>query len=55
MLAGLLIVIAVEPIVAGALATKNLEIKGSELGNDLAILGSAQLGLDKFFFESVKG
>ena len=39
---------------AGALATKNLEIKGSELGNDLAILGSAQLGLDKFFFESVK-
>ena len=35
---------------AGALATKNLEIVGSELGDDLALLGSAQLGLDRFFF-----
>ena len=35
---------------AGALATKNLEIVGSELGDDLALLGSAQLGLDRFFY-----
>lgn len=40
---------------AGALATKNLEIKGSGLGTDLAILGSAQLGSEQFFFESIKG
>lgn len=35
---------------AGALATKNLEIVSSELGDDLALLGSAQLGLDRFFY-----
>lgn len=35
---------------AGALATKNLEILGSKLGDDLALLGSAQLGLDCFFY-----
>ena len=35
---------------AGALATKNLEIVASQLGDDLALLGSAQLGLDRFFY-----
>ena len=38
---------------AGALATKNLEIIGSKLGKDLTLLGSAQLGLDRFFFETI--
>ena len=37
---------------SGALATKNLEILPSKLGDDMALLGSAQLGLDRFFFES---
>lgn len=37
---------------SGALATKNLEILPSKLGNQMALLGSAQLGLDRFFFES---
>jgi predicted NBD/HSP70 family sugar kinase len=36
---------------AGALATKNLEILESKLGDDAALLGSAQLGLDAFFYE----
>lgn len=35
---------------SGALATKNLEILGSKLGDDMALLGSAQLGLDQFFY-----
>lgn len=35
---------------SGALATKNLEILGSKLGKNSAILGSAQLGLDQFFY-----
>jgi len=33
----------------GALATKNLEIISSKLGEDRTILGAAQLGLDLFF------
>jgi predicted NBD/HSP70 family sugar kinase len=37
---------------SGALATKNLEILGSELGDDMALLGSAQLGLDQFFYST---
>lgn len=37
---------------SGALATKNLQILPSKLGDDMALLGSAQLGLDRFFFES---
>ena len=37
---------------SGALATKNLEILPTNLGDDMALLGSAQLGLDRFFFES---
>ena len=37
---------------AGALATKNLEIHESKLGDDAALLGSAQLGLDAFFYET---
>lgn len=37
---------------SGALATKNLEILPTKLGDDMALLGSAQLGLDRFFFES---
>ena len=37
---------------SGALATKNLEILGSELGDDMALLGSAQLGLDQFFYRN---
>lgn len=36
---------------AGALATKNLEILGSKLSTNSALLGSAQLGLDRFFFK----
>ena len=36
---------------SGALATKNLEILISKLGPEAALLGSAQLGLDKFFFK----
>jgi predicted NBD/HSP70 family sugar kinase len=39
---------------ASALATKNLEITNSQLGEDLALLGSAQLGLDLFFYSAVK-
>jgi glucokinase len=37
---------------SGALATKNLEILQSRLGENMALQGSAQLGLDKFFFEN---
>ena len=37
---------------SGALATKNLEILQSRLGENIALQGSAQLGLDKFFFEN---
>ena len=37
---------------AGALATKNLEILESKLEEDAAILGSAQLGLDRFFYKT---
>jgi glucokinase len=37
---------------SGALATKNLEILASKLGPDAALLGSAQLGLDQFFFNN---
>lgn len=37
---------------AGALATKNLEIHESKLGDEAALLGSAQLGLDTFFYET---
>ncbi len=37
---------------AGALATKNLELHESKLGDDAALLGSAQLGLDTFFYET---
>jgi hypothetical protein len=37
---------------AGALATKNLEILESKLGEDAALLGSAQLGLDCFFYKT---
>ena len=37
---------------AGALATKNLEIVESKLGDEAALLGSAQLGLDTFFYET---
>ena len=36
---------------AGALATKNLEIVPSKLGNDRALLGAAHLGLDRFFYK----
>ena len=36
---------------AGALATKNLQIVTSQLGIDAAVLGSAQLGLDQFFYD----
>ncbi len=36
---------------AGALATKNLQIETSQLGEDAALLGSAQLGLDQFFYK----
>ncbi len=37
---------------SGALATKNLEILASKLGPEAALLGSAQLGLDQFFFNN---
>ena len=36
---------------AGALATKNLEIVQSKLGDEMALVGSALLGLDQFFFK----
>ena len=35
---------------AAALATKELEIVSSKLGTDRALLGAAQLGIDRFFF-----
>lgn len=37
---------------AAALATKDLEIVQSKLGNDRALLGAAQLGIEQFFFKS---
>jgi predicted NBD/HSP70 family sugar kinase len=36
---------------AAALATKDLEIVQSKLGNDRALLGAAQLGIEQFFFK----
>lgn len=36
---------------AGALATKNLDIVQAKLGTDCAVLGAAQLGVDKFFYK----
>lgn len=36
---------------AGALATKDLQIVTSQLSIDAAVLGSAQLGLDQFFYD----
>jgi len=36
---------------AGALATKNLEVVQSKLGDEMALVGSALLGLDQFFFK----
>ena len=36
---------------AGALATKDLQIVTSQLSADAALLGSAQLGLDQFFYK----
>lgn len=38
---------------SGALATKNLEILQSKLGEEMALLGSAQLGLDRFFYDVI--
>jgi len=35
---------------SGALATKNLEIVPSKLGDERAVLGAAHLGLDRFFY-----
>lgn len=39
---------------AAALATKNLEIVPSRLPVERGLLGAAQLGLDKFFFENAE-
>ncbi len=36
---------------AAALATRNVDIVTSALGNDRGVLGAAQLGLDKFFYK----
>jgi predicted NBD/HSP70 family sugar kinase len=35
---------------AGALATKKLDIVPAQLGTDCAVLGAAQLGVDRFFY-----